>query len=237
MESIEQSAKQLQSDGRIPMFSNHWKWLLLALCSSTGIACGTPRCQQCHSRSAGPYGKTSVASAGTSCMVEKAVPIREIAIEPCPSEQPGVFVIVPKEGAADANEKAPAISEIPMGPRSLAPSIADLDRVEKHVVGKPESHALVKENRTPGAQYGHSPVFAWVVGRLEYLHAEKQWRVRFVPYDVDDSYGGVLTLQGVDHMSDQLKSGATVRIDGQLVDPDTQKSSPEYQVYEIKTLE
>jgi hypothetical protein len=46
----------------------------------------------------------------------------------------------------------------------------------------------------------------------------------------------VATLSCVDHLTEQLKDGMVVRLHGQLVDPDSKKSSPEYFVHDIKIM-
>jgi hypothetical protein len=83
----------------------------------------------------------------------------------------------------------------------------------------------------------HDVDFAWVVGKLEYLNLKHQWRVRYAPCDVEDAYGGVVVLSGVDHLSGQLHDGDTVRVVGQLTPPANKKMSAEYFVHEIKTGE
>jgi len=107
-------------------------------------------------------------------------------------------------------------------------------------VEKPSTDTAPKEFRDPATgmiRYDHARDYSWVVGKLEYLHSKHQWRVRYAPYDVDDELGGVVALTGVDHMNDQLKNGMTVRIQGNLVNPESRKSSPEYYVYDLKSME
>jgi hypothetical protein len=132
-------------------------------------------------------------------------------------------------------------------PRPLDRSVADGHLLtvppqtsEPHVVAKPEGSSLPNEVRDPVTgliRYDHARDYSWVVGKLEYLHAKHQWRVRYAPYDVDDELGGVVALTGVEHLSDKLRSGVTVRIQGNLVHPESRKASPEYYVYDLKSIE
>ncbi len=104
---------------------------------------------------------------------------------------------------------------------------------------RPDPERVVTAPREAAAgssRMDHAPNFAWIVGRVEFLHMKNQWRVRYAGFDSDDKYGGVVTLGGVDHLSGQLKDGMTVRLQGQMVEPDGKKGSPEYFVHEIKVF-
>ena len=108
------------------------------------------------------------------------------------------------------------------------------------ISANPDANPAFRDHRDPATgdvRYDHARDFTWVVGELRYLHTKKQWRVRYAPVDVEDCYGGSVTLSGVDHLTDQLKSGMTVRLQGQLIDAEANKSAPDYRVYGIKTLE
>ena len=97
-----------------------------------------------------------------------------------------------------------------------------------------------KELRDPATghiRYDHARDYSWVVGQLQYLHSKQQWRVRYSPYDVDDELGGAVTLVGVSHLGEGLQNGMSVRIQGQLVNPESRKGSPEYQVYDLKMIQ
>ncbi len=80
----------------------------------------------------------------------------------------------------------------------------------------------------------HASDYTWVVGRLEYLHMKNQWRVRYSSCEVDDPFGGTVRLCGIDHLSSRLKEGTTVRLEGQLINADGVRISPEYFVRSLK---
>jgi hypothetical protein len=93
--------------------------------------------------------------------------------------------------------------------------------------------------REPGAgplHSDHAADFSWIVGQLEFLNMKNQWRVRYASYDADDKFGGVVALSGVDHVAGQLKEGMAVRLQGQLVESDSKKASPEYFVHDIRVI-
>jgi len=114
-----------------------------------------------------------------------------------------------------------------MMPNALSPSITkELPTSSDHTSQKLSTESVPA---TPD----HAKDYSWIVGQLEYLNMKKQWRVRYAPCDVDDAFGGVVTLSGVDHLSEQLKDGMYVKLQGQLVNPDQTKAAPDYFVYGI----
>ena len=212
------------------MFNRHWQWLMVAFCSSIGIACSHSKCSQC-----------------TTCTKGCATaPV--VAVKPCPCGSSKTYVMIPN-APCNTCAKAPVaaapanVAAAPPTPRVLDPKVAEAKPVEQPAppprgVAKVEDAA--KAHRDPASgliRFDHARDYAWVVGQLQYLHGKRQWRVRYSPFDVDDTFGGVVTITGLDHLAEQFKDGATVRIQGQLVDPDSHKPSPEYYVYDIKVLE
>jgi hypothetical protein len=131
--------------------------------------------------------------------------------------QPFMVTVPPVERPAEPRpEAAPAPAPAPL-PKEMA----------KELQGSP----------TCASRYDHAGDFSFVVGEIQFLHGRNRWRLRYLSHEADDIYGGVVTLRGVEHLIGNIKSGQTVRIQGQLVDPDTAKAAPEYQVYEIWIVE
>jgi hypothetical protein len=85
------------------------------------------------------------------------------------------------------------------------------------------------------ARYGHDANYHWLVGTLDYSRIQDAWLLRYVSLEDEDRYGGCVTLvapgQGV-----ALKSGQTVRVEGVLIDPNSQQLRPAFQVRNIRVV-
>jgi hypothetical protein len=86
----------------------------------------------------------------------------------------------------------------------------------------------------PDAQrFGHDANYHQLVGTLDYSKIQDAWVLRYVSYEEDDRYGGSVTLvapgNGV-----ALKPGQTVRVEGALIDPESQQLRPAFQVRKIR---
>lgn len=85
----------------------------------------------------------------------------------------------------------------------------------------------------PGARYGHDANYHCLVGTLEYSRIQDAWLLRYVSYEEEDRYGGCVTLvapgRGI-----QLKEGQTVRVEGGLIDPESQQLRPAFEVRKIR---
>ena len=122
-------------------------------------------------------------------------------------------------------------------PQSLDQSVTSSKPMKPPIIeSQVPAETIDREPRAESNAADHAADFSWIVGRLEFLNMKGQWRVRYAAFDADDKYGGVATLSGVDHLTEQLKDGMVVRLHGQLVDPDSKKSSPEYFVHDIKIM-
>lgn len=271
------------------MFCRHWQWLIVAMCSSLGVACSHSRCNQC-STSVGTHVAAAPAKPTSTCNTcTNSAPVPVVAVKPCPCGTKRTFVIIPQVSCPKtAVAAAPCatcpktavaatpcttrpkttVAAVPCAtcpktavaaapchtcppaktataaspvPRVLDPKVAEAKPVEPlvpHGVAKVVDAAAPYRDPASGLiRYDHARDYAWVVGQLQYLHGKRQWRVRYSPCDVDDTFGGSVTITGLDHLADQFKDGSTVRIQGQLVDPNGHRSAPEYYVYDIKVLE
>ena len=290
------------------MFSRLWKGLILALCSTAGIACshqynstgsetvaqvnpaehrslaGTPAaqpCSACASKTAQPCaacagkpaaqpcatcaGKPAAQPCGTCAGKTMAVdqPLPVVAVKPCLLGKGRCYVMTdaanckscqtatktvvaaPASGCSSCQtaKNALAAKNVPVAPappQRLDMVIVAPQKIDEHVVNKPDYMAAPKELRDPATgavRYDHARDYSWVVGQLEYLHSKHQWRVRYSPYDVEDEFGGVVSLTGIDHLSDRFQNGMVVRVQGQIVNSEARKSSTEYYVYDLKVIQ
>lgn len=84
-----------------------------------------------------------------------------------------------------------------------------------------------------GARYGHDANYHYLVGTLEYSRIQEAWVLRYVSYEEEDRYGGCVTLvapgRGI-----TLKDGQTVRVEGALIDPNSQQLRPAFEVRAIR---
>jgi hypothetical protein len=122
--------------------------------------------------------------------------------------------------------------------------------------GKPEPDRVASELQTPAvappvsdisaqgqgqaqaqgpAGFGHAPDYSWVTGELEHIRARNVWRLRYAPADQEDRFGGTVLLVG-DGLPAERKNGQIVRVEGQLVNPETTEARPPYWVRSFQVL-
>ena len=82
-------------------------------------------------------------------------------------------------------------------------------------------------------RFGHDVNYRWLVGTLDYSRIQRAWLLRYVPYEEDDRYGGCVMLVGA-VPTKSLKPGATVRVEGSLIDPDSRQLRPAFQVQNLR---
>lgn len=197
------------------MVSRRWCWLIAALCCPIGVGCGHSRCSQ----SAKPATlQAANAAAPPKVLTDSSTTARDKSIMPVPTfdikvpEVPQILdskIVSAPPAESESLQIAPQVVETPKAPAKPA---VGCDR------------------------FSHPLDFAWVVGQLQYSHASKQWRIRYLPCETDDEFGGILTITGAELLVDQFVDGAAVRLQGQLVDPDVHKAAPEYFTWGITVL-
>lgn len=84
-----------------------------------------------------------------------------------------------------------------------------------------------------GGKFGHDAKYHWLVGTLDYSRIQEAWVLRYVPVEEDDRYGGCVTLVVSGQMKN-FKRGQTVRVEGSLIDPESQQLRPAFQVENIR---
>jgi hypothetical protein len=83
------------------------------------------------------------------------------------------------------------------------------------------------------AGYHHSPDYTVLVGELFHNARHDTWRLRYAGVDVEDRYGGCVTLANVGREMADFKNGQYVRVEGAVVDPESREVSPAYRVRDI----
>lgn len=81
--------------------------------------------------------------------------------------------------------------------------------------------------------FAHDPHYQWLVGTLDYSRIQRAWLLRYVPIEEEDRYGGCVTLE-LSTRSMRFKPGQIVRVEGSLIDPDSQQLRPAFEVENIR---
>jgi hypothetical protein len=79
----------------------------------------------------------------------------------------------------------------------------------------------------------HDPNYHWLVGTLDYSRIQQAWVLRYVSYEEEDRYGGCVTLVASSR-SLKFKPGQLVRVEGALIDPESQQLRPAFEVRSIR---
>jgi hypothetical protein len=86
-----------------------------------------------------------------------------------------------------------------------------------------------------GSRYGHDQNYHWLIGTVDYSRIQDAWVLRYASWEEEDRYGGCVTLvasgRGI-----AFKRGQTVRVEGELIDPNSQQLRPAFQVRNIRVL-
>lgn len=85
-------------------------------------------------------------------------------------------------------------------------------------------------------RFYHDANYHWLVGTLDYSRIQEAWVLRYVPVEEDDRYGGCVTLV-TPYRDGNFKRGQTVRVEGELIDPESQQLRPAFQVRNLRALE
>lgn len=85
-------------------------------------------------------------------------------------------------------------------------------------------------------RFGHDAKYHQLVGVLDYSRIQEAWILRFVSYEDDDRYGGSVTLVVPSRMM-RFRAGQTVRVEGDLIDPESRQLRPAFQVRSIHAAE
>ena len=82
--------------------------------------------------------------------------------------------------------------------------------------------------------YGHAQNYSWVRGQVSICRRTKTWRLRYLPVDQIDAYGGSVTLMGTWNQLATLKDEQWLTVRGHLCKPGREEIAP---VYCIEAIE
>jgi hypothetical protein len=88
---------------------------------------------------------------------------------------------------------------------------------------------------TARPEFTHANDYSSLTGTLSFIPQKNQWRLRFASIDVEDRYGGSVTLDVGPQMK-QYHDGQIVKVDGHIVDQDSHDPSPLYRVNSVSLV-
>ena len=122
----------------------------------------------------------------------------------------------------------PMLSQAPPPPPSLSHPSTAAQLVPPASVPASEPEETV----AAGPRFAHDRNYHWLVGTLEYSRIQQAWLLRYVPFEEEDRYGGCVTLVTTSRLS--FKPGQLVRVEGALIDPESQQLRPAFEVTNIR---
>lgn len=128
--------------------------------------------------------------------------------------------VLPK--TIDATELTPPVSALtPAGPVSPITPVAAVRTAPK--------------NDAPATRFAHAPDYSWLVGEVD-VHYRGHKELRFCSLSDENAIGGKVRLVDQPQLAD-LKPGARIRIEGELVRDDLAASNGEYPRYHIRSVQ
>jgi hypothetical protein len=141
--------------------------------------------------------------------------------------------------AANAPAQAsPASSPAASSPMPNVPTTAELGPLgsERSSVSPPSLMDPSPDGQAPALErFGHDRNYRWLMGTLDYSRIQGAWLLRYAPFEEDDRYGGCVTLVGFTPPT-SLKPGQSVRVEGELIDPESRQLRPAFQVRNLRVV-
>jgi hypothetical protein len=138
-----------------------------------------------------------------------------------PSEMPVVVEPLP---AAPTTTKTTAAIKNDVSAESPAAPLEEATPMKEHVV----------VNKSVHIHYGHGVKFESITGKVEGFR--KTWRLRYAPIDQEDTYGGVVILEGNSELR-KLRDDMHVRVRGTLIPPTDRNGVAHYRVDAVEILD
>ena len=88
----------------------------------------------------------------------------------------------------------------------------------------------------PITVYSHAADYRWLSGVLERGRRRNTWVLRYAPEEVNDHFGGSVTLVLDEADTIGLTAGQSLRVEGALMDPDAGGARPGYRVTAAKAV-
>lgn len=132
-----------------------------------------------------------------------------------------------------------AVAQAPINVEQSAPPVQPTPRTIEPTAAPAAAPVAEKNppNATQAAGTYNSPDYSILFGMLDYNARRGIWKLRYADAGQEDRYGGCVTLEGVGRQMSEFKSGQMVRVEGCLVDPNSQVPSPAYRVRDVRPVE
>lgn len=190
-------------------------WVLVAL-----LACGCRHSRCCCSNCHAPTAATRGTVLAGPCRPAPAADAPTQANKPGRPAVPAVVHRVAKPALPPADAPTRSQASLPHPAAAAQP------------VAHQELSASSLDAPAP-PRFAHDANYRWLVGELDYSRIQKAWLLRYVPFEEEDRYGGCVTLIALPYMRN-FKPGQTVRVEGFLIDPDSQQLRPAFQVRRLR---
>lgn len=239
-------------------FNAKRSWLAIGAISVASLGCGhtrsekqdTPSCSSCGvivANRSGADPSVPVAETPGPASVPHhggvTVPPQAMPTTITPSTTPSVPATpaeMPRGTLAPMPSELPRTSSLPQrNETSLQVSTESITRPTNLPVDAPKP--VPPSTATPTSSVtrektGRASDYSWMVGRLEHSKNKQTWRVRYASHEVEDDFGGSVTLVGADDVLERYADGDLVKVDGQLLDPEQKTSAPPYRVRGVRKL-
>ncbi len=219
--------------------------IVVVLSATTIIGCSHTKCEECSKQSSHnsiaavtPTVKKNCTTCSKQAQIDPAMPVVKLKACPGQSTKSRILEIEQQKDVADPTLVDPPVRSLPgnltstLDNKSLLPMpTITTDQLPTAQPKEPVSHP------SQSVQLGHARDYTWIVGQLQYLHTKKQWRVRYSTYDIEDKYGGSVTIIGEEGRMERFREGDVVRVRGRIVENDSHRITPDYYVESMTPVE
>lgn len=219
------------------MFRPMWRQWLGAGVLGSVLALG---CSHSQRQSSNPYLRPMTHV--TSMPVSEG-PTRVVTLPAAPTMLPAASMV---QVAPEANPATLPAAEMVKPVEKEVQQVSAPPKMEKEAVqasfdpfaGKSET---VKRRSCPDITakpcFAHSQDYSWLTGELTLIHQRNGnvWKLRYASMDEDDRFGGSVILVETGPMT-RYNEGQCVRVEGQVVEPETRDSGATYRVRSIQVV-
>jgi hypothetical protein len=138
----------------------------------------------------------------------------------------------PAPGVAKATPAEP-VRQASFGQASSKPGLIKLERPSTLPQKSPAAAAPEPASRP---RFGHASDYRWVRGQVQDWYHGTSWRVRYLPVDETDDFGGSVTLIGTSRELAGLKDGQFVQVKGAPCHGGRSTIAPGYRIESIQIL-
>lgn len=205
-------------------------WLGMGLVTFL-LTCGCQNSRQCSSTCMCPPTPTAA--------VAYKPPKRATAPPAKPTDDESAALPIRNDGTVLHTTAKPAPAALDAAPRQLPASAvfgSERGSAAKTAPAEDAPSPAANADVTTQPRFAHDPNYHRLVGVLEQSKIQNAWILRYASVEEEDRYGGSVTLHGTGPMN-AFKSRQVVRVQGHLINPDSQQIRPAFQVESIHPSE